>query len=609
MKKIWAILLIAIVVLASYAPAVRDGFVWDDHALVLRDPFIRSWRLIPEGFQHFLFTDATPSDFYRPIQRLTYTLEYCGFAFRPSIFHFTNILCHLAAAIAFFFFADELLRFFGINEDRRRIPVFIATLIWAIHPLNSSAVIYISGQADPLAATFGFAGLYCGLRSLRENKGKAWLFVVAATAAFLLSVLSKELGFVFPFLLLATLALAQNWIGFRNAIGILIFVAVVYLSLRLPAEHIPPPPRQTAIPLVVKPLLVARAAAEYAYLLVFPLDLHMERDVETHPSGFSEASLTGASLHELQTLLGILLIAAMIYWLVRARKQPAVFICLLLALISYLPISGIFLLNATVAEHWMYLPSAFVFLAVCLTIQSLLETKILPSRIAAAAAFLAIGLLATRTFDRTFDWKDQRTFLEQTIAHGGDSSRMLTNLGRLELTEGHLDLAKKHLELALQKDPDQPFALLNLAAVAIRQSDFKKAHEILQRALDSPLVEAKAHELLAMLESKETGNVNVLRMRLAARTGPPDWSIERRYIQVLEETGRVGDALTELKSCVGRQWYRAESWEMLSDLLTRNGSNDAAARAHSIAQDFDVHLAEQNYLASNSSIAARNDGK
>src|ERR1051325_10068108 len=102
MKKGWALLLMTGAVLASYGPALRDGFVWDDTALVLRDPLIRSWRLIPEGFQHFLFVDAAASDFYRPIQRLTYTLEYWAFAFRPAIFHLTSILCHLAAALAFF---------------------------------------------------------------------------------------------------------------------------------------------------------------------------------------------------------------------------------------------------------------------------------------------------------------------------------------------------------------------------------------------------------------------------------------------------------------------------------------------------------------------------
>ena len=596
MKKRWAILFIALAVCASYAPAVRDGFVWDDQALVLRDPLIRSWRLIPEGFEHFLFTDATPSDFYRPIQRLTYTLEYSAFAFRPSVFHLTSVACHLAAAIAFFFFADELLRLFGISERKRRVVAFFATLLWAIHPIQSAAVIYISGRADPLAAAFGFAGLYFGLRSLRENKRTAWLLIIAATVAFLLSALSKEIGLIFPLLWLVALAFQRKWIALRNAAAVAIFASIVYLSLRFPAEHIAPPPARTAIPILVRPLLVARAAAEYAGLLILPLDLHMDRDVETHPTGFSEKSVTRSSWRELQTLLGLALIAGVIYWGIRTRKKPAIFVCLLLAAICYLPVSGIFPLNATVAEHWMYLPSAFLFLAVCLTIESLIENwktqeRTIASRMIAGAAVLWIAFLAGRTFVRTFDWKDQQTFLERTIADGGDSSRMLTNLGALELREGRLDAAKKHLQIALQKDHDQPFALIDLAAVAIKQNDFKLAHEMLTRALDSPLTAAKAHELFAVLENKETGNLNVLRMRLASHTGPPDWSIEKRYVKVLEEAGGADRAIVELKSCLGAQWYRAESWQLLSELLAKTGQYEAASRAHALAQDFDVHLA------------------
>ena len=32
-----------------------------------------------EGFQHFLFTDAAASDFYRPMQRLSYLVDYAAF--------------------------------------------------------------------------------------------------------------------------------------------------------------------------------------------------------------------------------------------------------------------------------------------------------------------------------------------------------------------------------------------------------------------------------------------------------------------------------------------------------------------------------------------------
>ena len=590
MKKTKPLLLIALAVFAAYAPTLRDGFVWDDQALVLRDPLIRSWRLIPEGFQHFLFTDATPSDFYRPMQRLTYTLEYCAVAFRPAVFHFTNIICHLAASLAVYFFASELLRFLNAHEKWRNRVALIASVFWAVHPTNSSAVIYISGRADPLAAAFGFAGLYCAMRSLRATQLPRTLLIITATVAFLLSALSKEMGLIYPLLWLVIVLISANWNARRNAVGILIFVSVVYFSLRLPAEHVATPQSHASLPLLVRPILVARAVAEYSGVLIFPRNLYMDRDVETSPSGFVQSSVTEVSRRELQTLGGLLLIAGAIYAIVRFRKDNAILVCAILTLVSYLPVSGIFALNATVAEHWMYLPSAFLFLTICLIVHGFLEKRQNVSNMFVPVAWLCIAFLAARTFVRTFDWKDQRTFLERNVRQGGDSSRMLTNLGGLELAEGNLAAAQKHLQLALQRDPDQPFALINLAAVAIKQGDYKTAHETLTRAQQSPLVEAKAHELLAVLESKETGNANLLRMRLASRTGPPDWAIEKRYIKVLDEVGPPERAISELKLCLGTQWYRAESWQMLSELLTKTGQRDAAVRAHAIAQDFDVHL-------------------
>ena len=59
---------------------------------------------------------------------------------------------------------------------------------------------------------------------------------------------------------------------------------------------------------------------------------------------------------------------------------------------------------------------------------------------------------------------------------------MLINLASQELHDGQLDSAKQHLEAALQKEPDQPFAVINLAVVAIRKEDYPKAREILVAA-------------------------------------------------------------------------------------------------------------------------------
>jgi len=596
-KKYLAVLLIIAGVFASYAPGLRDGFVWDDTALILRDPLIRSWRLIPEAFNHFLFVDATASNFYRPLQRLTYTLDYAAFAFRSGPYHAASILWHAAAAIALFVFAEELLLAFGIERRKRLWIAFLAVLVWAIHPVESAAVVYVSGRADPLAATFGFFGLYLFLLSLRAIGQRKLFFLFGAGVALLLSALSKETGLIFLTIGITFFVLKKNWINMCKAVAVAAFVCAIYFSLRSAAEHIPPPALSGPAPSLVRPIIVARAVAEYGGLILLPLHLHMDRDVETHPSGFNQASLSGAAWRELQTLLGIVLIAAVTYWMVRARKRnPAAFACLLFTLICYLPISGIVALNASVAEHWIYLPSAFFFLAAAVEVGAFLENREPPRRstikLGALLLFIVwLAFLGARTFIRTFDWKDQRTFLERTIVSGGNSARMLINLGDLELSEGKLEDAAVHLHAALQKKPEQPLAVINLAAVALKQNDFKAAREQLQRATKMPLVEAQAHELLAVLENKENGRVDLLRLRLAARTGPPNWSIEKRYVKVLDESGATAQAITELQTCLRPQWYRAESWQLLSQLFVKAGREKEAAEALARANAYDVHLA------------------
>jgi len=595
-KKIWAVLILFVAVFISYAPTVRNGFVWDDTALILRDPLIRSWRLVPEGFNHFLFIDATPSDFYRPLQRLTYTIDYAAAGFQPALYHATSIFWHILAAIGLFFFAEEFLTGFGIERSRARNVSLIASLVWAIHPVQSAGVVYVSGRADPLAAAFGFFGLFFLLRA-NDALGLRKLGLFAGAGfALLLSALSKEAGLIFPLVGISLFVLQKNRSELWKTAAVVAFVGAIYFALRFGAEHESPPQLTPPPPLLVRPIIVARAVAEYAGLIVFPWNLHMDRDVETQPSGFNEASLAHAAWRELQTLLGLILIAGYFYWLWRARKdKPAVFACLLCAFLTYLPVSGIAALNATVAEHWIYLPSAFLFLAIVVELAALAQAPQLRRSIKIAAATVLCGWIAflgCRTFVRTFDWKDQRTFLERTIADGGDSARMLINLAGVELSEGKLPEAAVDLHAALQKKPDQPLAIINLASVALKENDFKQARELLNRATQMPIVDAQAYQLLAVLEHKENGKVDLMRMRLASRTGPPNWTIEKAYIQLLDETGARAAAINETLACLQTQWYRAASWQLLSELETKAGHADQAENALAQARAYDVHLGD-----------------
>jgi len=81
-------------------------------------------------------------------------------------------------------------------------------------------------------------------------------------------------------------------------------------------------------------------------------------------------------------------------------------------------------------------------------------------------------------------------------------------------------------------------------------------------------------------------------MRLAARTGPPNWSIEKRYVKLLDETGDTAAAINELLTCLQPQWYRAEGWKLLSELHAKLGHSTQAVEALAQARAYDVHLEE-----------------
>ena len=585
---------LVVLVFVAHAPALRATFVWDDTALVLRDPLIRSWRLIPAGFQHFLFVDATPSNFYRPLQRLTYTLEYWAFVFRPGPYHWTNILLHSAASIAFFAFAVTLLRFYGIPERRSTITAVVASLAWGLHPVHSGAVDYVAGRADSLAALFGFAGLYCLVRALSLERVVRWKFSVLSSLALLASALSKESGLVFAGLAIIFIVLTKKW-GALRAVGIpLIIVLAIYATLRNQVPPVEVPQLSPPAPALARPIIAARALAEYAGIVIAPINLHMERDVENHAWGYNPASLTAGAWRELQTLAGMIVLGVLLWGTWRSwKREPAIFTLLIFAGVSYLPVCGFFSLNANIAEHWIYVPLAFLFLAIALQMTAILERNRAAFSLTIAIATLWILLVGMRTFVRAQDWRDPRTFFTRTIAAGGDSARMLINLGGLELSEGHLEKAETLFQRALAKNPEQPFALLNLAAVALKRDDLKRARGFLERAQKNPVSLAQAEEMLAVVEQRERGQIDLVRLREAARTDPPSWAIMRRYLAGLAVSGELPRAVAELQVLLQTEWYRAESWQLLSEYLTRLGQVEQAGKAMEQARAFDVHLKDR----------------
>src|SRR2546430_11376293 len=97
MRPWFVLLAFVLMAFATYAPSLNGEFVWDDHYLVGENPFFRSPVFAVEVFRHHLFSESF-STYYRPVQNLSYMLDYWLWGNSPAGYHATNVLLHAAAA-------------------------------------------------------------------------------------------------------------------------------------------------------------------------------------------------------------------------------------------------------------------------------------------------------------------------------------------------------------------------------------------------------------------------------------------------------------------------------------------------------------------------------
>ena len=573
---------------------MRNSFVWDDTALILRDPLIRHWRLAPESFREFLFLDSTASNFYRPVQRLTFTADYAIWGIdrvqssktnAPDLadgadtrsvlaapqpgWHFTSVLIHALAAVALLLFLRTWL---GKNGGPWALG---GALLWAVHPLHTSAVTYISGRADPLAALFVFSALALiakshangGLKS--GDRFAAWC-TMGAAAFCLLALLSKESGVAgLTLWLVWILGTARrsklSWIAFVSAA---VLVVGVYFSMRNAADRTPPPDSKKTTTLVERAGLMTRALAEYSMLFVAPHNLHMERDITRKPVA--------------QAVAGGAFLAAFFAWAMWARRRaPEAAVALACAGAAWLPVSNIFTLNSTMAEHWLYIPSAFLLAAMAFT------ARCLQWRVVPAIAAVWLVLLGVQTWFQQGYWKDQRTFFTSTIERAGRGKRMLGNLAAQEMSEGRTGEAKALLAEALKADPSFAGLHLMAASIALSERDIPAAESALVKAEKDPFFTSEALLIRASLEAQKNGTPRLHLMAQAAGESPRNWSIVRAYPAALEAQNRPSDAYMELLRSLHTHNYRAEGWRMLARVAEKIPDKSVALKAYGEAANRD----------------------
>ncbi len=605
-------LLLALIGFVVRLPALQGERIWDDQYLVHDNPFIKSPLLILEAFRHPLFLDSFSGD-YRPIQNVSYFIDYFFWNTDTFGFHLTNVLLHLGAGILLFFLVRQLvgsLLLRGVRlpaRDRflKRMPwvshaAFLLALLWIVHPVQSAAVDYISGRADSLAFFFATAAwlLFLHAQRGRRQLGRVSLYCLAAVSA-LLALLSREIALVWIVLFLAHVFLVERNLALRTRMAALLCCAALglaYLGLRqLPHQPFVPAPQQDWQG-PVRSVLMARALGDYCRLMIFPSNLHMERTVFDPANYRNNADWRTSIGTEYLSILGLVFLAVLIFGCAkRGRGQAVRIFGAGWFLAGYLPVSNIVLLNATVAEHWLYLPSVgfLLFLAGCM-----FEVRGKHLRIAAALVvlFAAAGLSA-RSYLRSTDWINAETFYRRTLAAGGTNPRIGLNLGQIYANRGDYAKAERVFREVLKAAPDYPLAQNNLASALAHEGKTKEAEALFSLLEKNSLRNRQEYPrtwvgVLNLARTRHNAGNNQAAFAIlekARKEYPQVWEIVSFESELLRKERGPDAVLKLVEDFAHDNWWHYDAYLALGRLYAQEGDATRAEAALRHASWLDIH--------------------
>jgi len=436
----WHLLLVAGATFLVYVNTWGNAFVWDDQPLIVDNPAIKSWARLSTLWGSDLFPRDLSSHYYRPLQALTYLVDYQLWGLSPLGYHLTNTLLHAGVALLLYGLVSRVVR-----SPRAAL---LAALLFAVHPIHTEAVTYLSGRSDPLSALCLLASLACFLQG---DRARVTPWRGLSLAAFALALLAREAALALVLLVvLVDLGVSRRdgeplgvgWPGRLGRYGPYVAVLLGYLVLRTAVIGVHAPPAGPAqVPLPLRLLTMLKVIVEYLGVLVVPLHLHMERRVAP-AGGLFEPAVVGSAL------VVAALVAAAVFG---ARRAWPVTVGVAWFFLALLPVSNLVPLATFMAEHWLYVPSMGLFLAAGWSLDRVIESGWrAPALGALVLALVAYGGLTVR---RNTDWKDALTLYQATLREAPASARVYANLGWVYQDRGELEKAEAAYQQALALDP------------------------------------------------------------------------------------------------------------------------------------------------------------
>jgi tetratricopeptide (TPR) repeat protein len=405
---------VAVVATVTMCGALGGPFIHDDIPLIQGNSYVHGfehWRRWFSGA--FVDTNVDPSlakqarTFFRPLVLASYALDWQWTAGQPWGFHLTNLLIHATNS----FLLLLLLRGWVV----RQWAALVAAVVFAVHPVQTETVAWISGRTDSLCL-LGLLSATLGLRrmvTVRAEGGRRLVGGAGILGGLLLAFGSKEAAVVFPALFGVELwslhrgrldSSALRRLATQTALPLALALAyVIWRLLFSPGPVIATPPAIQRVPFVLE------ALGRYAALVLVPTDVTMGRGL-LH---FENGTLTPVWGY---VGLGALALGGIV-WVALAKRldAPAVSLGFFATLSFLMPVSSIVWLgyDVLVSPRFLYIP----MVGVAFTIAAGLSRAhgVLLGRASRSACALGLTALVAVSFLRSLDFSSEDAFWQREL--------------------------------------------------------------------------------------------------------------------------------------------------------------------------------------------------
>ena len=583
-------LLLVTIVAAVYYPAATGPFVFDDAGTIIDNPSIRRlWPLWGEGEDAGPLSPSDASAVHgRPLVNLTFAINHYFGELDPFGYRVVNLLVHLASAMLLWLSVARTLRldFFHESFARAANPLaFAAALLWALHPLNTECVVYVTQRTELMMGMFYLATIYGSIRYWEAGGAIAragWLCLTIL--ACLSGMLSKEMMASVPAMVLLyertfitgsfRRALKQSWPLYLGLA--FTWLPVVALNLNGPRT----PASGFGLGVAAHEWWLTQTKVFFLYLKLaiwpWPLVIHYEIPYLT--------SLADAWPWLLAS--GLLALATLVlFW----RRSSTGFLAIwVVAVLS--PTLVIPLVNEIAAERRMYVPLAAIvpFLVVggYVLLQHAWQFVAKRDSLRAPLVLFSLGTIiltivfASVSSGRLAAYRQELTLWQDAVLYQPHDPMVQFNLGTLLAESGEAEEAIQHLEQAVHLDPDSYQARYNLARAYEDTACRQKAIESYRAALELRPEDAAAHYNLARL-LEETGHVvQATEHYRQAVASQPDFPAARTNLGVLLlGGGHTEEAIENFEAALAGQENASNCINLAMAYAVANRAADAFSMA------------------------------